>query len=249
MKRTFPLGACIAISIFWFAACKSGTTNPSTTTPDYMPMSEGNYWVYERYQLDSTGNRTGNAAYDSSVVGAAIQLGGRTATPIYTYSSDGGSDTTYYSKDAEGNLWMYFTVDIGDIASGVANVPSIPARWVKVVSVGTESSWTVLDTTITNVQVEGLPTPINVTVKVTISKAGTESITVGGKTYTAQKFTWNTQLTPSLPIFTANYTATDWAVSGVGYAKHTDRIELAVPLIGMNIVNGNESTLIRFLVK
>ncbi|GIV53974.1 MAG: hypothetical protein KatS3mg039_0492 [Candidatus Kapaibacterium sp.] len=248
MRRSLVIVASTILMTSWFAACKSGTTNP-TTPPDYMPMSEGNYWVYESYDLDSTGNRTGQATYDSVVVGAALQLSGRTASPFYHFYSDGSKDTLYFSKDADGNLWQYFTFEIGDLASSVSNPPTIPPRWVKVASVGSETSWTILDTTFTDIQVQGQPITFNLTVKVTISKAGTESVTVGGKSYTAQKFSWKTDLIPSLPLFTASFTATDWAVSGVGYAKQTSQLEISVPMLGMSTKSGTESTLLRYSVR
>jgi hypothetical protein len=246
MKRFLVLGAGIVLSAAWFAACKSGTTTPSSTA-DYMPMSPGNYWVYERYELDSTGQRTSGPSYDSVVVGAAVQFQGRTAYPFYTYTDGEIQDTSYYAKDADGNVWMYFAFDAGDVAGG-AQVPSISSRWIKVISVGNESSWTIIDTTLTNVQIDPLP-PTNIRINITISKAGSESISVAGKSYTAQKFTWNTTITPAIQLFTLNSTATDWAVSGVGYAKHTSQTTLNVPLIGMNSKSGSQSTLIRFKVQ
>lgn len=248
MIRFLVLGAGIVLSAAWFAACKSGTTTPSTTA-DYMPMSPGNYWVYERYELDSMGQRTSGPSYDSVVVGAAVQFQGRTAYPFYTYTDGVIQDTSYYAKDADGNVWMYFAFDAGDVAGDV-ELPSISSRWIKVISVGNESSWTIIDTTLTNVEIDPLPVPINVSIKMTISKAGSESISVAGKSYTAQKFAWNTTLkTSPFELFTANLTATDWAVSGVGYAKHTSQTTLVVPLVGMNVKSGSQSTLIRFKVR
>lgn len=77
----FAMAIAIPFAALWLASCKSGTTSPEQPAK-LMPLAEGNYWVYDEYELDSNYQRTGKKAYDSLYVGASMQLGGRTAYPV-----------------------------------------------------------------------------------------------------------------------------------------------------------------------
>jgi hypothetical protein len=242
MKRFAVSATTVAAVLLWLSGCKSGTTSPSDTTPDYMPMKTGNYWVYERYDLDSSGNRSGGPYTDSVVVGVATQVAGRTAYPYYTYSSDNpGPDTTYYSKDADGSIWQYMSFSAGT----EFGLPEIPARWVKVTSASSETSWTVLDTTFT-VLIPNVPIPVTVQFKATGAKAGSESLTLGGKSYTAQKFTQTVTISVA-GIANANLTNTTSFVSTIGNAKSRMTYTATIPG-SPNEAGGSEQVLVRWKV-
>jgi hypothetical protein len=104
------LAIFLPLAGLWLASCKSGTTSPEQPG-QLMPLAEGNYWVYDSYELDSNYQRTGTKSYDSLYVGASMALAGRTAYPVFHYNRDDtGSesfDTLYYSVDADGSLWQY----------------------------------------------------------------------------------------------------------------------------------------------
>lgn len=243
MKRYFLPTLVLAFGTLWLSSCKSGTTNPNEPA-NLLPLTEGNYWVYERYELDSNEQRTGAPTYDSVVVGAAIQLAGRQAYPLYSFSDDDTHDTTYLSKDAEGNIWQYMDFSVGEVVPGV-QLPALSARWVKMVSVGSESSWTILDTTV-SFQYSGLP--LTMQIKVTNEKAGTEAVTIGSKTYTAQKFTMTyTGKVPGIAEFTGS--STSFYVAGIGHAKDRSIITIIVSLAGINQKSGSEAILVRYSVK
>lgn len=234
--------ACGIVAALWLSACKSSTTSPEQPA-DLMPLAQGNYWVYVVYQLDSTGQRVGTPTYDSVVVAAAIQLAGRQAYPVHTIHQDGTRDTAYFSKDADGTVWQYTTL------SGAAEfgLPDIPPRWIKVIAGGTVSSWPVIDTSLT-IQVPGVPIPLSIQLKVTGSKAGTETITISGKSYSAQKFSQNLTATIAGNIGSANGTITDWYVAGIGRAQ--SRSTLKVVFGGATAdQSGSESVLVRYRVQ
>lgn len=246
MKRYFLPTLVLAFGTLWLSSCKSGTTNPNEPA-NLLPLTEGNYWVYERYELDSNEQRTGAPTYDSVVVGAAIQLAGRQAYPLYSFSDDDTHDTTYLSKDAEGNIWQYMDFSAGDAVPGF-ELPALPPRWVKIVSVSSETSWTTLDTTLT-LQVPGIPIPQTLSIKVTNAKAGTDTVTVSSKSYTAQKFTMTYDVrVASLGNFSG--TTTYSYVASIGRAKDRSITTINIPLAGItNQKSGSEAVLIRYYVK
>jgi hypothetical protein len=68
MKRVLLIMAGIVLLA---SSCKKGepdTPTPSTPTTDYMQLKVGNYWVYDRYTVDSLGNETISSASDSNII-------------------------------------------------------------------------------------------------------------------------------------------------------------------------------------
>jgi hypothetical protein len=210
-----------------------------------MPLAEGNYWVYDSYELDSNYKRTGNKAYDSLYVGTSMALAGRTAYPVFHYNRDDTGyesfDTLYYSVDADGSLWQYMSLS-GEFLD--IEVPTIPARWVKVTTSGSESTWNVLDTTAT-ITFSGLQ--LSMKLKVIGSKAGTEGITLQGKAYTAQRFSQTiTAEVTGFAKFTG--TVTESYITGIGRAKSYATTVMDIPLAGIKTKGGTESVLVRYRV-
>ncbi len=241
--RLFQLALAISLPLagLWLASCKSGTTSPEQPV-QLMPLAEGNYWVYDSYELDSNYQRTGAKSYDSLSVGASMQLAGRTAFPVFHYNrDDSGSetlDTLYYSVDADGSLWQYMSLS-GEF-QGI-DLPTIPARWAKITTAGSDSPWTIRD----SIKTTYLGLQLNIELTVTGSKAGTEGITLQGKSYTAQRFSQT--ITANVSGFaTFTGTSTDSYIPGIGRAKNYTTIVLNIA--GTSTKSGNESVLVRYRV-
>jgi hypothetical protein len=80
MKRVFLL---ILISGIISVSCKKDESEDNQTptpTPsaDYMQLEVGNYWVYQWYNIDSSGNESLMAKSDSSIITGDTLIGGRT---------------------------------------------------------------------------------------------------------------------------------------------------------------------------
>jgi len=244
--RRYHLVLAISLPLagLWLASCKSGTTSPEQPG-QLMPLAVGNYWVYDSYELDSNYKRTGAESYDSLYVGPSMALAGRTAYPVFHYNRDDTGyenfDTLYYSVDADGSLFQYMSLS-GEFLD--IEVPTIPARWVKVTTSGSESTWNVLDTTAT-MTFSGLQ--LSMKLKVIGSKAGTEGITLLGKAYTAQRFsqTFTAEVT-GFANFTG--TVTESYIPGIGRAKSYATTVMDIPLAGIKTKGGTESVLVRYRV-
>jgi hypothetical protein len=209
-----------------------------------MPLAEGNYWVYDEYELDSNYQRTGTKAYDSLYVGASVQLAGRTAYPVISYHRGDSvyQDTLYFSVDADGTLWQYMSLG-GDFQG--AEIPTIPPRWVKIATGGNETSWTVFDSTL-SITYQGMS--FNLSMKVTGAKAGSESMTLDGKTYTAQRFSQT--ITANISGGFASFMGADTSayIAGIGRAKSRSSTTISIPIVGITTRGGTEAILVRYRV-
>ncbi len=79
----YILIALISASVVLLNSCKkdkdeSAASVPSNAAADYTPFKTGNYWVYERYQIDSSGNATAKGVFDSTYVTGDTVINGNT---------------------------------------------------------------------------------------------------------------------------------------------------------------------------
>lgn len=109
----------ITACIIGMAACKRESTitftppvpppPPNTTYyPDYMALIPGNYWIYQRYELDSAnGAEHGLESYDSAYVEKDTVINQNTYH-VYKYQDAFSSETrTRYLRDS-----LSYTVDL-----------------------------------------------------------------------------------------------------------------------------------------
>ncbi len=55
-------------------SCKKNSPQPPPSYPDYSQLTVGNYWIYERYNIDSPGNATASGIFDSCYVEKDTQI-------------------------------------------------------------------------------------------------------------------------------------------------------------------------------
>jgi hypothetical protein len=58
MKKQFVLYYIVTAMLFTFNSCKTENEPVIETQEVYLPMSVGNYWIYQHYKIDSLGNET-----------------------------------------------------------------------------------------------------------------------------------------------------------------------------------------------
>ena len=91
MKRLFVL-VLVVLSVLTFSCKKSSNDSTPVTQADYYQLKVGNYWIYQGYQIDSSGAIKPENLWDSAHIEKDTIIGGN----------------TYY------NLWAKFTGCIGD---------------------------------------------------------------------------------------------------------------------------------------
>jgi hypothetical protein len=100
MKRVFLI---IVLSGIFFTSCKKDETQenpPTQTTADYIQLKLGNYWVYERYNIDTLGNETTSGLSDSLVITSDTLIRGYT----YFKKLDVRQNHASYLRDSSGYL-------------------------------------------------------------------------------------------------------------------------------------------------
>lgn len=78
MRNLILVGTALTLI---FTSCKKETVekNIPSTTPDYTPLSIGNYWVYQYYSIDTLGNENQSAYLrDSIVINRDTVINGKT---------------------------------------------------------------------------------------------------------------------------------------------------------------------------
>ncbi len=68
MKRQFIVLFIATTLLFFFNACKTENEPSNEMQPAYLPMSIGNYWIYQHFIVDSLGNEHPLNSFDSVVI-------------------------------------------------------------------------------------------------------------------------------------------------------------------------------------
>lgn len=113
LSKTLPVVALMALCLFSCRRSKKDTTE--TPAPliyqNYVSLKEGNYWIYERYQLDTGGMTTPTGIYDSLYVGKDTSIRGNIYHRyMWTYESNTAyepqylRDSLHYVVDHKGEI-------------------------------------------------------------------------------------------------------------------------------------------------
>src|SRR5688500_17959960 len=78
MKPIFSFLLLLSLTVSSCKKEKEISPPPAKTYPDYSALKPGNYWIYERFDVDSNGNATPTGIYDSCYVEKDTQINGRT---------------------------------------------------------------------------------------------------------------------------------------------------------------------------
>lgn len=250
MKRLLMLAA--AGTMILTACSDDSTTNPNPTADVYIPSKTGAYIIHAN--KETAGGETMDVSDDSTVVigTLAIKDGAnvtKTSVRHEVYIDDAVSDTIDVAQEGS-KIYLNFPLELGDL-EGVGN-SSYGTRWVLIGDVN-GSSWTGLSLD-TNVSIDymGTPLPVTISFRVSGKKAGTENMTINGKTVSCVKLEndFNVTMTisglgVSIPIALKQ---TTWVGKGVGLVKQTQPATMvSAPALGFEFeVPGFESTAIRY---
>jgi len=217
---------------------------------DYFPNKLGNYWIYERFTIDSNNNElSASRQVDSLVIKYTPKILGYVAIGLQTYR--GGArvnDTSYYSQIGP-ILYQY---------RSPINFPLIqlPRRWVKIADF-VSGGWSVFDTTLNNASISGLPFTVTGTIQANAVRTPNEQITVSGNQFTSQKvvistiynITLNQQFLPIPITFNTTSRETIWFVDKIGIVKsEVTSARIAIPIIGNIGIDGSRRNLLRYNV-
>ena len=169
----------------------------TTTEKNYFPLTVGNTWTYDGIETESKGGTATDidtSAYMvTTKVDASLTYQGRSSYRLIDSSSNGGGakDTTYLSKSGS-QIYTYIELLPSESLSGFGVTLDLGSKWVLMADEN-QTSWTILDTTITGLQIPnplspGTTLPGEAAIKITGSKEGTSTITAASKSVTAQEY-------------------------------------------------------------
>ncbi len=138
MKRWWISAAVFAALVVSGCSKDEGPTQPSQPK-NYMPLAVGNWWVYSRVGLDTSGNvQPETERRDSVVVVGTVQKAGKTAYALVSHYQGEPGETTYIALEGT-KLYMYV-----DTANAEENLFSIFGPWVPMVDFSGQS-WSLQD--------------------------------------------------------------------------------------------------------
>ena len=183
------------LSIGWLASCSDSNTNAPAPADYYKGFDKlGNYWVYQRNEIDTNGNVvTSTSATDSSWIAGIELYQGKSSSKVITMMNDAGTisyDTVYIARSGD-SLFTYM------------ELPSIPmvdtaaptSQWVLLGSVSATTEWTIVTTQSRTQSIEipigGNNVPADITISMGVTgahKADTTITCANGQKYSTKYF-------------------------------------------------------------
>lgn len=174
---------------------------------DYFPLNVGDRWLYTEGQGIATTVR----------VTGTQSVGGVAALVVRTQDSSGTSDD-YYVRDASGVRVLPGTgADAITAALGAVQILKLPLV--------TGDRWTLIDKTLTNVDLDGDGRPETITLRVEATVVGYETLGVEGTSYSAVAhvqtvLNQSIRMASSGQTLTATTTSDDWYAPDVGLVRN-----------------------------
>jgi len=80
MKEKALVFSAALVTLLVYSCKKDSDTGsaPNTMYPNYSQLKVGNYWVYEQFEIDTTGSATSNNTFDSCYVEKDTVINGKT---------------------------------------------------------------------------------------------------------------------------------------------------------------------------
>ncbi|HLN52663.1 MAG TPA: hypothetical protein VK212_03075 [Lentimicrobium sp.] len=104
----------IVIAAALFISCnKEEGDKPITLPPDYANLKVGNYWIYQHFKIDTTGEETALDKYDSCYVEKDTVINGKTfykmirPRAIYSKYVYLWRDSSGYIVNTSGKIWFF----------------------------------------------------------------------------------------------------------------------------------------------
>lgn len=98
MKKLLLI-ACAAVLLI---SCKKDEGEKTTIYPDYANLKVGNYWIYQRFKIDTTGAETALDKYDSCYIEKDTVINGTTYCKMTRPRLPNHSVYNYYWRDSLG---------------------------------------------------------------------------------------------------------------------------------------------------
>ncbi|TAL68830.1 MAG: hypothetical protein EPN82_09175 [Bacteroidetes bacterium] len=134
----------LLLNLFFLTNCDDNTSPPQDTI-NYYPLNNGNYWVYDSYDLDINNKKIiGTERRDSIIVNDIIEYEGKSAYQLQVFRNNILFDTLYFSQESS-KVYMIF--DENEI-----DVPGFNKKWFLIADFSkiNDTEWHIYDTILEN---------------------------------------------------------------------------------------------------
>jgi hypothetical protein len=222
---------CVA-AIGWLASCSDSNTNAPAPADYYKGLDKlGNYWIYQRNEIDTNGNIVTSVTSTDSTWVAGIELyQGKNASKIITMMNDAGDisyDTMYIARSGD-SLFTYMQLP----QLGILDTAAPKSQWALLSSITATTEWTIAPTQTTTqsiqIPVGGNNVPADLTISLGITGAHKSDTTIAcanGQKYTTKYFQIKPNISGSIkalgglltqPISTIGLENSSFFADGIG---------------------------------
>jgi len=193
--RIATLLVCV-LAVSWLASCSDSSTTNTPAVADYYKGFDklGNYWVYQRNEIDTNGNIvTSVSATDSSWIAGIELYQGKSSSKIITMKNDAGKisyDTMYVARNGD-SLFTYMQLP----SIQMLDTAAPKSQWVLLGSTTATADWTIVPTQTTtqtmDLPIGGNNVPATITISMGVSgshRADTTITCANTKSYTTKAF-------------------------------------------------------------
>jgi hypothetical protein len=257
MKYFVFLAGIVSAALIGCSSESTTTTNPTPT--NYLPSSEGTYYIYENSELEkgsSGGDSVAAVSSDSTWVEGTEQktdVNGVTKTAVkYAIKVEDSTEIEYQYMAQDGGK-LYRLVDLSfDIDS--ENTVNLGSGWMLVYD-QSNPTWTAYEDSVSDVSivVGGFPLTVTLKIKVTGATAGTENIAVNGQTIATAHSILTVGVTMYVPVLgnlPVNISIHQWLGANIGLVKlYQQPSSNPNPFGEPVVISGSSSVLQRYSIK
>jgi hypothetical protein len=253
-KQLLTLTALLGLSLMLFSCSDDTTTEPDNKEDvSYMNTSINSY-TYNEYDLDSNNTEISETRHqDSLSYTQETNKDGKAASEYKVYTNTEGSymeDGNEYYAGETNKLYAHLSVFQSMFANIESNGFTLSAlfdsagEWFLIADAKATSAWTLFDGQL-NFDLPILGST-DADVKITMKNDGTNSITIDGKTSTADKYSYtaNIKATASGQVIDINVGGAFWVAPNIGVVKSNVN-SFKLPIIGTD-VEGTERVLVKY---
>ncbi len=241
----------LAAFSFIFVSCSEDDDGPTGNNDDYdnyFEMGAGSYWITDNYDVNKEGNIEESYTRDSTVVTEISEYDGKESYEMETYSDGEYDEDSHFSEDdnavyirAEYLLPEGFDIGIDDV--------ELPEGWITFYDKNL-SNWTLVEE-VTAEDIEFEDYTVDITFSMNAEKNGSESLTIDGKSVTADKMLMITDIEAKIMSVPINISLKShfYFVKGYGLVKvYTEPVEKDL-VIDKIIIDGYVSETVKMEMK
>ncbi|MEO5930708.1 MAG: hypothetical protein ABIR47_12300 [Candidatus Kapaibacterium sp.] len=204
--------------------CTDTPASPSGNSTTITPAKQGSTFTSYEYSKDSLGQveQGSQDTVVSTIAKTGLTIGGKSdVNMMIGVKKSGETDTTYFRYESNGDLSLYF-----DASDSSSDTPPIQAAWIALPFASkTPMNVTLVDTA-TSDSTLGAG---RFTVTSSAVQTGTENITVGSETLSAEKVQWKFDISSKFGLFglAQSVTSTMWFAPKIGFIVKQEQITSA----------------------